>query len=36
LGGEPQVGSVEEINRFVATELRKWQGVIDSRKIERQ
>ena len=36
LGGEPQAGSVEEINRFVATELRKWQGVIDSRKIERQ
>ena len=36
LGGEPQAGSVEDINRFVAAELRKWQRVIDSRKIERQ
>ena len=36
LGGEPQGGSVEDINRFVAHELRKWQQVIDGRKIERQ
>ena len=36
LGGEPQSSSAEEMNRFVAAELRKWRQVIDSRKIERQ
>ncbi|MEI7786144.1 MAG: tripartite tricarboxylate transporter substrate-binding protein, partial [Betaproteobacteria bacterium] len=36
LGGEPQSSSSEEMNRFVATELRKWRQVIDTRKIERQ
>ena len=36
LGGEPQASSPEEMNRYVASELRKWRQVIDSRKIERQ
>jgi len=36
LGGEPQGSSADEMNRFVAAELRKWRQVIDSRKIERQ
>ncbi len=36
LGGEPQSSSAEEMNRFVAAELRKWRQVIDTRKIERQ
>jgi len=36
LGGAPQGGTVEDINQFVARELRKWQQVIDARKIERQ
>lgn len=36
LGGEPQGGSVEDINRFVAQQLRTWQQVIDGRRIERQ
>ena len=35
LGGEPQVNSPDEMNRYVASELRKWRQVIDSRKIER-
>lgn len=36
LGGEPQANSPDEMNRYVANELRKWRQVIDSRKIERQ
>jgi len=36
LGGEPQSNSPDEMNRYVATELRKWRQVIESRKIERQ
>jgi tripartite-type tricarboxylate transporter receptor subunit TctC len=36
LGGEPQANSPDEMNRYVASELRKWRQVIDSRKIERQ
>jgi len=35
LGGEPQANSPDEMNRYVASELRKWRQVIDSRKIER-
>ncbi len=35
LGGEPQANSPDEMNRYVANELRKWRQVIDSRKIER-
>jgi tripartite-type tricarboxylate transporter receptor subunit TctC len=36
LGGEPQSSSADEMNRYVAAELRKWRQVIDTRKIERQ
>jgi tripartite-type tricarboxylate transporter receptor subunit TctC len=36
LGGEPQSSTPDEMNRFVASEWRKWRQVIDSRKIERQ
>lgn len=36
LGGEPQANSPEDMNRYVASELRKWRQVIDTRKIERQ
>ena len=36
LGGEPQSSTPEEMNRYVAAELRKWRQVIDTRKIERQ
>ena len=36
LGGEPQANSPDEMNRYMATELRKWRQVIESRKIERQ
>ena len=36
LGGEPQVNTPDEMNRYVALELRKWRQVIDARKIERQ
>jgi len=36
LGGEPQANSSDEMNRYVASELRKWRQVIDTRKIERQ
>ena len=36
LGGEPQSSSAEEMQRYVEQVLRKWRGVIDSRKIERQ
>lgn len=36
LGGEPQVNAPDEMNRYVAHELRKWRQVIDARKIERQ
>jgi tripartite-type tricarboxylate transporter receptor subunit TctC len=36
LGGEPQANSPDEMNRYVANELRKWRQVIDGRKIERQ
>ena len=35
LGGEPQSSSADEMNRYVAAELRKWRQVIDTRKIER-
>jgi tripartite-type tricarboxylate transporter receptor subunit TctC len=36
LGGEPQSNTPDEMNRYVASEWRKWRQVIDSRKIERQ
>jgi tripartite-type tricarboxylate transporter receptor subunit TctC len=36
LGGEPQSSTPDEMNRFVASEWRKWRQVIDGRKIERQ
>ena len=36
LGGEPQHSSPEEFRLFVEQDLRKWQQLIDVRKIERQ
>ena len=36
LGGEPQSSSAEEMQRYVEQVSRKWRGVIDARKIERQ
>ena len=36
LGGEPQHSSPEEFRQFVEQDLRKWQQLIDARKIERQ
>ena len=36
LGGEPQSSSAEEMQRYVEQVLRKWRGVIEARKIERQ
>ena len=36
LGGEPQHSSPEEFRQFVEQDLRKWQQLIDVRKIERQ
>ena len=36
LGGEPQSSSAEEMRRYVEQVTRKWRGVIEQRKIERQ
>jgi len=36
LGGEPRSSAPEEMQRYVEQEFRKWQKLIELRKIERQ
>ena len=36
LGGEPQASTPAEFRQFVEQDFRKWQQLIDLRKIERQ